>query len=289
MSNIDINNNINQKNDNNNNLDNNFIKSANKNKGYIANTVERKPLKRLSTRFRKFNSKAISKSPKKKRNQDPEIKEELNLDNQLDKQENMNNYTQYFNFLNFEDKKEDKKNNNIINNYERISNTSRKTKRFNKFKKNENSNDLEKSKNLPTQRSLRNFMEKNDDEDKGLEIINEYYKESKFKKKKSNLSKFKNIINKMRDMPIDEYMNYVENYYGRMNKFENNNYCIDEQNRINDFLSNMRKNIEKFKGRQSILQINCQPIDYIETVGNGLGNNISSINNNSLKENSVKD
>ena len=30
----------------------------------------------------------------------------------------------------------------------------------------------------------------------------------------------------------------------------------------------MRKNIEKFKGKQNILQINCQPIDYIETVGN---------------------
>ena len=289
LSNIELNNNINQKNDNN-NIDNNVIKSTTKNKGHISNNVERKSIKRLSTRFRKFNSKAISKSPKKKRNQDPEINTEFNLDNQLDKQKNMNNYTQYFKFLNFEDKKEDKKNNNNINNYERISSTSRKTKRFNIFKKNENSNDFEKSKNLPTERSLRNFMEKNDDEDKGLEIINEYYKESKFKKKKSNLSKFKNIINKMRDMPIDEYMNYVENYYGRMNKFENNNYCIDEQNRINDFLNNMRKNIEKFKGRQSILQVNCQPIDYIETVGNGLGNNISSINNNSLKiENSFKD
>ena len=36
-------------------------------------------------------------------------------------------------------------------------------------------------------------------------------------------------------------------------------------------METMRKNIEKFKGKQNIIQKNCQPIDYIETVGNGLG------------------
>ena len=52
----------------------------------------------------------------------------------------------------------------------------------------------------------------------------------------------------------------------------------------------MRKNIEKFKGKQNILQKNCQSIDYIETVGNGLGNNIFSRNDNNLKnENSTEE
>ena len=92
-------------------------------------------------------------------------------------------------------------------------------------------------------------------------------------------------------MPIEEYMNYIENYYGNIDKNQNISYCVDDQLRINKFLDTMRKNIEKFKGRQNILKVNCQPIDYIITVGNGLGDNIKEISNNnkSLKNQNSKD
>ena len=86
----------------------------------------------------------------------------------------------------------------------------------------------------------------------------------------------------MRDMPIEEYMNYIENFADRKRN-ETNFFNLEDMNRINKFMETIRKNIEKFKGKQNILQINCQPIDYIETVGNGLGNNIFSRNDNILK------
>ena len=136
------------------------------------------------------------------------------------------------------------------------------------------------------QRTFKDFKEE-ESCDEEVKEYQEMHKEVKYKKK-SNLSKFKNIINKMKDMPIEEYMNYIENYYGSIDKNQNVTYCIEDQLRVNKFLDSMRKNIEKFKGRQSILKVNCQPIDYIITVGNGLCDNINEINNNSNNNISLK-
>ena len=84
----------------------------------------------------------------------------------------------------------------------------------------------------------------------------------------------------MKDMPIEDYMNYIENYYGKIDRHQNTSYFVEDQMRINKFLDSMRKNIDKFKGKQIILQKNCHPIDYIKTVGNELGNNIKENNEN---------
>ena len=175
----------------------------------------------------------------------------LYVEEENNKNQENNNYLKLFNMLNIKENKD--------KTYEREiqltpKNPQKNIKKGIKFK---DKNANKKIKNYWTQKSFRNFKEESINENEEIsDYKNKCKEESKFKKKKSNLTKFKNIINKMRDMPIEEYMTYIENFYGYIERNENNGYYIDDQTRINNFLESMRKNIEKFKGRQNILQIN---------------------------------
>ena len=109
------NNNIQNNPNKNNNIINNDKekdKLSNRDKAY---TVERRRKPRLSTRFKKMTSsqfKTNSKSPRKKLNKDSKKNITINLNHHFQKQEDLNNYTKFFDFLNSEEKKEDKNNSN---------------------------------------------------------------------------------------------------------------------------------------------------------------------------------
>ena len=261
---------------------NDINKKHNNKKGNFSNKDKIKKLERrktiqISFKYKRMNSRIVkykSKHSKKWVNNTDNKKDNIQYNTNND---NKNNYIKLLNMLKAEDNKY-----KLYEKEKEISKTPQRNKRNSIQYK--NNSKIKKYSNFLSQKSLKSLKKENYEENN--EILNNKSdnKESKFKKKKSNLSKFKNIINKMRDMPIEDYMNYIEKFYGYIDRNENNFYYIDEQSRINNFLESMRKNIEKFKGRQNILQINCQPIDYIETVGNGLGNNISYTKNNSSSD-----
>ena len=252
--------------------------------------IQRKNKALTAVKFKKYNTKIIKypKSPKRKNTRRQNIvNDTMSIEDSKNENENTN-YIQLFNMLNLDD---NKPSNTQEEQKAIISPKANRKKTLRFSKKGKNSSEIKKSSLSP--KTFKDFKEENLIGD-GEEEINKTKKikieeESQFKKKKSNLSKFKNIINKMKDMPIEEYMNYIENFFGHIDKKDNNNFHIDEQVRINNFLESMRKNIEKFKGKQNLLTENCQPIDYIITVGNGLCNNLSFSNNNNDKENSKEE
>ena len=237
---------------------------------------EKKFDRRKSTmiKFKKLNSKIYTPSkPVKKHQYNTVIKNDYINNNMARKRQSIDNYVKFFNFLKNEE--DNSKNQELnVSHYNSHQKTRKKTLRFLRSDKNENNF---KNKDYLKQKTFKDFKEESYDEELG--DFKNICKEQPKIKKKSNLSKFKNVINKMRDMPIEEYMNYIENFYGNMDKNQNNSYNVGDQVRINKFLDTMRKNIEKFKGRQNILTINCQPIDYIITVGNGLGSHINKARN----------
>ena len=177
----------------------------------------------------------------------------------------MNDYTKFLNILKAENDSRQKSNENkkvlFLNN-------SPKKKRLSRLFTMNKSPKNDKKQYLLTQKTFKDFKEESFDEDELIDFKKYHEEEEKFKKR-SNLNKFKNQINKMKNMSVNEYINYMENFFSSKNQNDNNN---DNQERINLFLESMRRNIEKFRGKQNILQINCQPIDYIITIGNGFGN-----------------
>ena len=177
-----------------------------------------------------------------------------------------NDYTKFLSILKAEDDLRQKSNENKKIHFSNNSPNKNKKRISRLFTMNKNPNN-DKKQSLLTQKTFKDFKEESIDEDELIDFKKYHEKEKKFKI--SNLTKFKNQINKMKNMSVNEYINYMENYFSPKNHNDNNN---DNQERINMFLESMRKNIEKFRGKQNILQINCQPIDYIITIGNGFGN-----------------
>jgi hypothetical protein len=203
------------------------------------------------------------KSPKKK--QKNKNNNYTTSDNYPPPKQDMNDYTKFLNILKAENDSRQKSNENkkvlFLNN-------SPKKKRLSRLFTMNKSPKNDKKQYLLTQKTFKDFKEESFDEDELIDFKKYHEEEEKFKKR-SNLNKFKNQINKMKNMSVNEYINYMENFFSSKNQNDNNN---DNQERINLFLESMRRNIEKFRGKQNILQINCQPIDYIITIGNGFGN-----------------
>ena len=179
----------------------------------------------------------------------------------------MNDYAKLLNILKAEEESRKKINENKKVLFSNIS-PNRAKRRISRLYTMNKSPNNDKKANYSTQKTFKDFKEESVDED-GLIDYKKFHEEEKKFKKRSNLNKFKNQISKMKNMSVNEYINYMENYFSPKNHNENNN---NGQERINKFLDSMRKNIEKFRGKQNILQINCQPIDYIITIGNGFGN-----------------
>ena len=258
-------------------LINKFEEELNKEKNL---KIERRGKTHLSVRFKKF-SKNIknqkSKFPTKKKS--TKNKKNNTSENNKVKQDR-NDYSNFFDFLKEGNDSKDQK---VITEPKKAEFTKppirKSMRRFTKI--------LGESKkpNFLKQKTFKNFKEESFDEEDLIDYKKFYNEEKKLFKKKNNLNKFKNQISKMRDMSIDDYMNYIEHYFSPLDKNENFNNN-DKQDRINMFLDCMRKNIEKFKGRQNILTVNCVPIDYIITIGNGLGNSYNDNKENKENDNS---
>ena len=191
-----------------------------------------------------------------------------NIDYYEAPKKDMNDYTKFLKILKAEEDSRHRINENkkvLFSNNSPKKNKKRISRIFTMNKSPNN----DKKQYLSTQKTFKDFKEESFDEDELIDFKKFHEEEKKFKKR-SNLNKFKNQINKMKNMSVNEYINYMENYFSP--KDHNDNSIINGQERINLFLDSMRRNIEKFRGKQNILQINCQPIDYIITIGNGFGN-----------------
>ena len=204
------------------------------------------------------------KSPKKK--QKNKNINYGNIDYFQPPKKNMNDYTKFLNILKAEEDSRLKSNENKKVLFKNSPNKNKK--RISRLFTMNKSPNNDKKQYYSTQKTFKDFKEESYDEDELIDFKKFHEEEKKFKKR-SNLNKFKNIINKMKNMSVNEYINYMENYFAPKDHNDNNN---NGQERINLFLESMRRNIEKFRGKQNILQINCQPIDYIITIGNGFGN-----------------
>ena len=246
---------------------------------------ERKKKGHLVTLFRNLSKNSIkkkkSKSPKKKqknksRNKNEDISDNRNnnyYNNYNEKsRDEMNNYIKFMNALKKEEESKMKhENNNFL--------FSKKSPRKS-IKKGARLTLVEKiSKNAKKLYSKQKTFKDFKSESGGESDSNDNRAKKKLKPT-SNLNKFKDEISKMKNMSVNDYVKYMENYYSLKDHSDTNTVG---QERINKFLDSMRKNIEKFKGKQNILTINCQPIDYFLTIGNGFGNNFIDSNENKQK------
>ena len=252
---------------------------------------ERKKRNHMTTMFRNLPKntfkKKKSKSPKKKqknktRNKDDNTNENINYYNNYNERsrDEMNNYIKFMNALKKEEesKMAKRENNNFLFSKKSPRKPTKKGPRLtlvDKISKNA-------KKNYSKQKTFKGLKGESDEESESIDS-KEYQKAKKKIKPKSNLNKFKDEINKMKNMSVNDYVKYMENYFSPR---DHNDTNVVGQERINKFLDGMRKNIERFKGKQNILTINCQPIDYFLTIGNGFGNNF--IDNKENKENKEK-
>jgi hypothetical protein len=207
------------------------------------------------------------KSPRKKLKNKTRNKNDNINDNYNDQsKDEMNNYIKFMNAL----KKEEES--KIAKHENRNSLFSKKAPRKS-IKKGERLSLVDKiskiaKKTYSKQKTFKNLKSESGEESQSIDS-KEYHQAKNNLKPKSNLNRFKDEINKMKNTSVNDYVKYMENYFSLKDKYDTN---IVGQERINKFLDGMRKNIEKFKGKQNILTINCQPIDYFLTIGNGLGN-----------------
>ena len=237
---------------------------------------ERKKRNLMTTIFRDLPKNTIkkkkSKSPRKKqknktRNKDNNTNKSIINYNEQSKEET-NNYIKFMNALKKEEESKIPKNENknILFSKKSPKKSSKKATRLSlvdKISKN--------PKKILKQKTFKNLKDEPVSGEESESInYKEHQKAEKKIKPKSNLIQFKDEINKMKNMSVNDYVKFMENYFSPKEHIDTN--ITVGQERINKFLDGMRKNIEIFKGKQNILTINCQPIDYFLTIGNGFGN-----------------
>jgi hypothetical protein len=236
---------------------------------------ERKKRNHMTMMFRDLPKKTFkkkkSKSPRKKlKNKTSKKGDNINdSDNDYNSKQSKDEMNNYIKFMNALKKEEESK---MAKRENRNSLFSKKSPRKS-IKKGKRLTLVDKiskitKKAYEKQKTFKNLKSESCDESQSIDS-KEYHQAKNNLKPKSNLNKFKDEINKMKNMSVNDYVKYMENYFSLKDQYETN---IFGQERINKFLDGMRKNIAKFKGKQNILTINCQPIKYFLTIGNGLGN-----------------
>ena len=257
---------------------NNFNTDKNNDEGELIelNEIKKQKFERkkksnmMTTMFRNLPKNTIKKkkkSPRKKLKNKTRNKNDNINDNYNDQsKDEMNNYIKFMNALKKEEESKlaKRENNNILFSNKSPRKSIKKGSRLSlvdKISKNS-------KKAYSKQKTFKDLKGESCDESKSIDS-KEYLEAKKKLKPKSNLNQFKDELNKMKNMSVNDYVKYMENYFSLKDQYDTN---IIGQERINKFLEGMRKNIERFKGKQNILTINCQPIDYFLTIGNGLGN-----------------
>ena len=151
------------------------------------------------------------KSPKKK--QKNKNNNYTTSDNYPPPKQDMNDYTKFLNILKAENDSRQKSNENkkVL-----FSNNSPKKKRLSRLFTMNKSPKNDKKQYLLTQKTFKDFKEESVDEDELIDFKKYHEEEEKFKKR-SNLNKFKNQINKMKNMSVNEYINYIKNFFSSKN------------------------------------------------------------------------
>ena len=90
-------------------------------------------------------------------------------------------------------------------------------------------------------------------------------------KENQTLKKFISKIEKLKKMSADDYINYLEQNFSKGEERQKEETFLNEE-KINNFLDNMRKNILIDKNKQRDFLRDGYTVDYVETIGNSVGN-----------------
>ena len=91
---------------------------------------------------------------------------------------------------------------------------------------------------------------------------------------KKFLLQFSSVIRKMENLPIENYIMKMNEYFHKLEDKSSPCRNSTAENNINSFLENLRNGIEKNNKKKIIGKYNCHSINYISTIGNSLGNKI---------------
>ena len=161
---------------------------------------------------------------------------------------------------------------NIDNNeYEKISNLlsdkSQSKKSFKRLKTRTNNEYEESINNTSRKYSDIDYVEFSEENE--ISEINTNVK----KKKKSNFEKFIDEINRLKTMSIEEYIEFLDKQYNeKVDEFQDYMIKQKEEERINKFVYSLINDMDKREFSRQLKSSHCQPVNYIDTVGNKLEN-----------------
>jgi len=156
--------------------------------------------------------------------------------------------------------------------YEKISNLlsdrSQSKKSFKRLKTRTNNEYEESGNNTPRNISENDFVDFSEENE-----ISEIDTEVKKKKKKSNLEKFIDEINRLKTMSIEEYIEFLDKQYNeKVDEFQDYMIKQKEEERINKFVYSLINDMDKREFSRQLKSSHCQPVNYVDTLGNKLEN-----------------
>jgi hypothetical protein len=95
----------------------------------------------------------------------------------------------------------------------------------------------------------------------------------KKRKKKSNFKKFLDEINRLKTMSIEEYIEFLDKQYNeKVDEFQDYMVKQKEEERINKFVYSLINDMDKREFSRQLKSSHCQPVNYVDTLGNKLEN-----------------
>jgi hypothetical protein len=111
------------------------------------------------------------------------------------------------------------------------------------------------------------------------EKLNEYEKyihsnnPEKKKKGKNNFEKLVDEINRLKNMSIEEYIEFLDKqYHEKVDEYTDYIKGQKEEDRINKFVYSLVNQMDKAEFTRKLKSKYCQPVNYVDTLGNKLEN-----------------
>ena len=162
---------------------------------------------------------------------------------------------------------------NIDNNeFEKIANLlsdrSQSKKSFKRLKTKTNNEDDRSINNTSRDISDNDYVDFSEENE-----ISEINTNVKKKKKKSNFQKFLDEINRLKTMSIEEYIEFLDKQYNeKVDEFQDYMVKQKEEERINKFVYSLINDMDKREFSRQLKSSHCQPVNYVDTLGNKLEN-----------------